>query len=204
MGYFKILVIGEIGSGKSSIVYRLAYNSFSEKYKATIGCEFGMKSFFIDGNEIKVQLWDLAGQDRLNTISRVYCRDASGAIVVADLTDRESMDKAPLWKRSVDNNVSGTDGNSIPMILCLNKIDLVHQDKPSESTLREIADQHGFLNAFCTSAKTGENIEEALEYLIRSVKDKVIRTKSMTESIMLNPADHSKMLESRRSKKCCS
>ena len=203
MGYLKILVIGEIGSGKSSIVYRLAYNSFSEKYKATIGCEFGMKSFFIDGNEIKVQLWDLAGQDRLSTISRVYCRDASGAIVVADLTDRESMQKAPLWKRSVDENVSGTDGNSIPMILCLNKVDLVHQEKPSDSTLTEIANQHGFLNAFCTSARTGESIEEALDYLIRSVKDTVIKSKSATESIMLNLEDHSKLLKTRRFKKCC-
>jgi len=204
MGYLKILVIGEIGSGKSSIVYRLAYNSFTEKYKATIGCEFGMKSFCIDGDEIKVQLWDLAGQDRLNLVSRVYCRDASGAIVVADLNDRESMQKAPLWKRSVDENISGADGNSIPMILCLNKVDLVHQDKPSESTLRELANQHGFLNAFCTSAKTGENIEEALEYLIRSVKDRIIKTMCATESILLNLEDHTKKLESRRSKKCCS
>ena len=94
MSFHKILVIGDVAVGKTSLVNRVVYNSFSEKYKATIGCEFGLKMMTIDGEDVRIQLWDLAGQDRLGGISRLYCRDAHGALVVTDITREDTLEKA--------------------------------------------------------------------------------------------------------------
>ena len=94
MNFYKILVIGDVAVGKTALVNRIVYNSFSEKYKATLGCEFGIKMMNVDGKDVRIQLWDLAGQDRLGGISRLYCRDASGAIVVADITREDTLEKA--------------------------------------------------------------------------------------------------------------
>lgn len=124
MSFLKILVIGDVSTGKTSLVNRIVYNSFSEKYKATIGCEFGLKIMEINGESIRVQLWDLAGQDRLGGISRLYCRDANGALVVSDVTREDTIEKAALWKSSVDDNVRQLDNTPIPMVLCLNKYDI--------------------------------------------------------------------------------
>lgn len=96
MSFFKVLVIGDVGVGKTSMVNRIVYNTFTEKYKATIGCEFGLKIIEINGEPVRVQLWDLAGQDRLGGISRLYCRDANGALVVTDATREGTLEQASL------------------------------------------------------------------------------------------------------------
>jgi Ras-related protein Rab-32 len=167
--FLKILVIGETATGKSSIVNRIVQNSFQESYKATIGCEFGFKVIEVGGVTVRVQLWDLAGQDRLGGISRLYCRDANGALVIADITREDTIAQAAKWKTEVDENVKMPDNSPIPMALCLNKCDLItglaaKQDKYEA----EAKDQH-FLKCWFTSAKMGTNVDEALVYLVGQI-----------------------------------
>ena len=139
MSFYKVLVIGESGVGKTSLTNKIVFNTFAEKYKATIGCEFGLKIIEIDGQSSRIQLWDLAGQDRLGGISRLYCRDASGAIVVADCTNPASIEKAAEWKKSVDELVVASNKAPIPMVFCLNKCDKEHsiQEAELETIARE-------------------------------------------------------------------
>ena len=170
MSFLKILVIGDVGTGKTSLVNRIVYNNFTEKYKATIGCEFGLKIMDINGEAVRIQLWDLAGQDRLGAISRLYCRDASGALVISDMTREDTIDKAAEWKAAVEGNVKTADSSNIPMILCLNKYDMIEsEDRRAKLDLGEISNRYGYVDTFHTSAKTGMNANEALERLVRQV-----------------------------------
>ena len=84
----KILVIGNSFSGKTSIVSRFVSDKFETNYKATVACDFSMKILRLEDNEIRLQLWDLVGQDsRVGGINKLFCRGASGALVVADITN---------------------------------------------------------------------------------------------------------------------
>lgn len=103
----KILVIGNSFSGKTSIVNRFVQNKFDSAYKATVACDFSMKILRIEDTEIRLQLWDLVGQDsRVGGINKLFCRGASGALVVADISSRESLESTISWKEQVDANVA--------------------------------------------------------------------------------------------------
>ena len=84
----KLLVIGNAFAGKTQLIQRFVSNKFDNDYKPTIGCDFAIKIFEIDGNEIRIQVWDLMGQDRaVGGLNKLFCKGASGALVVADITD---------------------------------------------------------------------------------------------------------------------
>ena len=120
----KLLVIGNSYSGKTSIVNRFVANKFDPNYKATVACDFSMKILKIEDTELRLQLWDLVGQDsRMGGINKLFCRGALGALVVADITSRESLDSAISWKEQVDTHVALKNGAPIPMILLVNKYD---------------------------------------------------------------------------------
>ena len=93
MSFYKILVIGDSGVGKTSLINRIVYNSFAKKYNVTLGCELAVKTLEINGKSIRIQFWDLAGQDRLGSISRLFCRDTDGALVVNDVTREKSLEQ---------------------------------------------------------------------------------------------------------------
>ena len=124
---YKILVIGDSFSGKTSLVNQFVHSKFDAQYRATITCEFALKIIRFDDQDIRLQLWDVAGQDRLGGISKLFCRDAIGAVVVADITRKETLDNAVIWKEQVDSHVQLADGKGIPMVLTLNKFDLVSE-----------------------------------------------------------------------------
>merc|ERR1711915_139974 len=125
---FKILVIGELGSGKTSIIKRYVHQFFTQHYRATIGVDFALKVINFDQNTIvRLQLWDIAGQERFGNMTRVYYRDASAAFVVFDLTRRATFEAVRRWKEDLDNKIITTDGAKIPTVLLANKCDLSDQ-----------------------------------------------------------------------------
>ena len=122
----KILVIGNSYSGKTSIVNRFVQNKYDPNYKATIACNFSMKIIRVEETEMRLQLWDLVGQDRhVSGVNKLFCRGALGALVVCDISNRESIEATISWKEQVDTHVSLATGEPIPMILVVNKFDLV-------------------------------------------------------------------------------
>lgn len=206
MSFYKVLVIGEVGVGKTSLVNRIVYNSFSEKYKATIGCEFGLKIIEVKGESVRIQLWDLAGQDRLGGISKLYCRDANGALVVNDVTREKSLEQAYLWKASVDENVCMEDGTPIPMVLCANKADLLTQESSiTEESIQQFSSSKKFVAGFLCSSKTGMNTNEALIRLVESIMEKSRKTDPLADDIRkgvarkLEPKNH----QGDKKKGCC-
>jgi small GTP-binding protein len=132
----KILVIGNSYSGKTSIVNRFVQGKFDPNYKATVACDFSMKIIKMEETEFRLQLWDLVGQDsRVGGINKLFCRGALGALVVADISNRESIESTIRWKEQVDMNATLKNGEPIPMILVVNKFDLV--ENVAEEDLEE-------------------------------------------------------------------
>ena len=95
----KILIIGNSFTGKTSVVNRFVKNTFDENYKATIACDFSMKIIKIEDTELRLKLWDLVGQDcRVGGINELFCRGASGAVVLCDITNKDTIENTALWK----------------------------------------------------------------------------------------------------------
>ena len=89
----KIIVIGNSGTGKTSFVNKWSKNIFSDTYKATIVSEFGFKIFEKDGKLYRIQLWDLAGQDKNAMVTKIFAKDSHGCIVMADATNLQTREE---------------------------------------------------------------------------------------------------------------
>ena len=84
----KLLIVGNSNAGKTQLINRFVTNTFSDEFKPTIACDFAIKILEIDGSQIRLQMWDIQGQDRVvGGINKLFCKGASGALVVADITD---------------------------------------------------------------------------------------------------------------------
>lgn len=117
---FKYIIIGDSGVGKSCILLRFIEDTFNPNLENTIGVEFGAEFVEINGTRIKLQIWDTAGQEAFQSITRSYYRSAAGALLVYDITSLESFENISKWIEEARIN-----GNP-EMILCLvaNKSDL--------------------------------------------------------------------------------
>lgn len=174
---YKILVIGELGAGKTSIIKRYVHQFFSPHYRATIGVDFALKVLSWDQETIiRLQLWDIAGQERFGNMTRVYYKEAVGAFIVFDVTRAATFDAVLKWKQDLDAKVTLPDGNSIPCVLLANK-----SDQPKEAIANNAAKiddfvkENNFSAWFETSAKDNLNIDEAAKTLVQKIleNDKV-------------------------------
>lgn len=124
---FKYIVIGNSGVGKSCIVNRFISNEYTDELESTIGVEFGAKVIELDDNckntSVKLQIWDTAGQETFQSITRSYYRSAAGALLVYDITNKETLESCENWL-----NEARTNGNEEMVIgLVGNKSDLESQ-----------------------------------------------------------------------------
>ncbi|MPC26431.1 Ras-related protein Rab-7L1 [Portunus trituberculatus] len=119
---FKVIIIGDPTVGKTSFVQRYVQDSFRRDYKGTVGVDFALKILkWSDSETIKLQLWDIAGQERFTWMTRVYYKDAQGCIIMFDLTNRSSFLNTLKWKKDVDSKCTLDDGSPIPCMLLANK-----------------------------------------------------------------------------------
>ncbi|XP_050714464.1 uncharacterized protein LOC126997423 isoform X1 [Eriocheir sinensis] len=182
---YKILVIGELGTGKTSIIKRYVHQFFSQHYRATIGVDFALKVLNWDNNTvIRLQLWDIAGQERFGNMTRVYYKEAVGAFVVFDVTRAQTFDAVTKWKTDLDTKVTLADGSPIPTVLLANKC-----DQPKEGVVNNPARMddycrdRGFSGWFETSAKENINIDEASRFLVNRILNNEKQGMMMTESL---------------------
>ncbi|KAK8400545.1 hypothetical protein O3P69_003306 [Scylla paramamosain] len=182
---YKILVIGELGTGKTSIIKRYVHQFFSQHYRATIGVDFALKVLNWDNNTvIRLQLWDIAGQERFGNMTRVYYKEAVGAFVVFDVTRSQTFDAVTKWKTDLDTKVTLADGSPIPTVLLANKC-----DQPKEGVVNNPARmddycrERGFSGWFETSAKENINIDEASRFLVNRILNNEKQGMMMTESL---------------------
>ncbi|XP_030355391.1 ras-related protein Rab-4A isoform X3 [Strigops habroptila] len=117
---FKFLVIGNAGTGKSCLLHQFIEKKFKDDSNHTIGVEFGSKIINVGGKYVKLQIWDTAGQERFRSVTRSYYRGAAGALLVYDITSRETYNALTNWLTDARMLAS----QNIVIILCGNKKDL--------------------------------------------------------------------------------
>ncbi|XP_043486154.1 ras-related protein Rab-32 isoform X2 [Polistes fuscatus] len=168
---YKILVIGELGAGKTSIIKRYVHQFFSQHYRATIGVDFALKVLNWDPHTIiRLQLWDIAGQERFGNMTRVYYKEAVGAFIVFDVTRNSTLDAVVKWKQDLDSKVQLPDGSPIPCVLLANKCDQQKEGLVnSPNKMDEYCKEKKFVGWFETSAKENINIEEAAKFLVNKI-----------------------------------
>ncbi|XP_008065442.1 ras-related protein Rab-18 isoform X2 [Carlito syrichta] len=123
----KILIIGESGVGKSSLLLRFTDDTFDPELAATIGVDFKVKTISVDGNKAKLAIWDTAGQERFRTLTPSYYRGAQGVILVYDVTRRDTFVKLDNWLNELETYCTR---NDIVNMLVGNKIDKRQVQKP--------------------------------------------------------------------------
>uniref|UniRef100_A0A0K8SPQ7 Ras-related protein Rab n=1 Tax=Lygus hesperus TaxID=30085 RepID=A0A0K8SPQ7_LYGHE len=168
---YKILVIGELGTGKTSIIKRYVHQFFSQHYRATIGVDFALKVLNWDQNTvIRLQLWDIAGQERFGNMTRVYYKEAVGAFIVFDVTRAATFDAVLKWKQDLDAKVQLPDGSPIPCVLLANKCDQQKEGLVNQpNKMNEYCEENKFTAWFETSAKENINIEESAKTLVNQI-----------------------------------
>ncbi len=151
----KICMIGDFSVGKTSLVGRFVRQTFSDKYLTTVGVKIDTKMVKLpDGNDIKLILWDIAGNDAITTVTASYLRGAAGFLLIVDGTRRPTWDSALNLRDSVAKQLGKKH-----FVMLLNKADLREQWEIDEQMIEEQTQQGWKLLA--TSAKTGMNVEEA-------------------------------------------
>ena len=164
---FKILTIGESGVGKTCILRRFVENKFLKNHLATIGIDFKTKNLTINNQEIKLKIWDIAGQERFRNITTQYYKGADGIVLVYDVTDEGSFEKIKDWMEQIATN---TEKGEIGLVLVGNKCDIEPRNI-TEDQGNKMAEELK-IKYFETSALTGQGIKEAFEYLTRDIMKK--------------------------------
>ncbi|XP_076064503.1 ras-related protein Rab-18-like [Oratosquilla oratoria] len=168
----KILIIGESGVGKSSLLLRFTEDTFDPEQSATIGVDFKVKTIMVDGNKTKLAIWDTAGQERFRTLTPSYYRGAQGVILVYDVCNRNSFTKLDMWLNELDTYSTKTD---IVKMLVGNKIDKEKREVSREEGLK-FARRHSML-FIEASAKTRDGVQCAFEELVQ----KIVQTPGLWE-----------------------
>ena len=150
----KYIIIGDASVGKSNILLKYAHNQFKAEYQLTIGVEFGAKNIKIKDKIYRIQIWDTAGQENFRSITRAYYKNSVCALVVYDITNRQSFENVKAWIEDCKSQSPST----ILMALVGNKIDLDSSRAVSTEEGEDFANMNG-MPFFETSAKSGENID---------------------------------------------
>ena len=172
---FKIIIIGDSGVGKTSMLLKYVDDYFPETHIATIGVEYKTKTLIKGKYKISLNIWDTAGQERFKSITKTFFNNTTGALFVYDITKRASFS----GPTGVKNWIKDTkEYDKFDSIIVGNKIDLEKKRVINFSELKELGVKNK-MDFFETSAKTGKNINEVFDKLV----DNIIKNRSEEELI---------------------
>ena len=171
----QIIMIGESGVGKTSLIRRYTNNIFNSNHLETIGIEFYNKEEKIDNKIIQIKFWDTAGQEIFHSLTKNFYRKADGIIIVYDITNKESFESVQDWIKSIYDNIDTY--KEIQMILVGNKIDL--------EEMREITKEDGIkigkyyeIDFYEASAKNAEGVNDFMIKIIRDILNNKVNNRN--------------------------
>ena len=191
----KIIVLGDIAVGKTSLIGRYITNTFSDQYKSSIGCELKQKTVDIDKDiQAKLQIWDTAGEERFLAVTKQYYNGSHGAMVVYDVTKKDTFLKMNKWIKDVKNNAP----KNIVIMVVGNKADLDKKKVDLGPELDPFKENYLYKEV---SAKSGLNVNIAFENLANKIIEKQ-KEKGNEEEVKKDTVPLKRTTLGKKQKKC--
>ncbi len=168
---FRFIIVGDMAVGKSCLLLQFTDHKFRHQHELTIGVEFGGKTIEVKNKNVKIQIWDTAGQEAFQAITRTYYKGAIGAFLVYDITRKDTFEHITKWLNEVKANGS----KDIFCILIGNKKDLEEQRQVKYEEGKKLAEENNLL-FLETSAKTAENVQEAFAISAEKILEQIQKT----------------------------
>jgi Ras-related protein Rab-2A len=199
---FRYIIVGDMAVGKSCLLLQFTDHKFRHQHELTIGVEFGGKNIEVKNKTIKIQIWDTAGQEAFQAITRTYYKGAIGALLVYDITRKETFDHIRKWYDEVKLNGS----KDICCILIGNKKDLEEQRQVKYEEGKRLAEENNLL-FLETSAKTAENVQEAFTISAERILDQINKSgvdpTAPSKNVRISIDDDEEEEKEQPKKTCC-
>ena len=188
----QLLIIGDSTVGKTSILSRFVNGTFNANYLATVGLDNFTKDETIDDKNVHIKIWDTAGQERFKALTKGFFRNAEGIMIVYDVTNQETFDSLKNWIQSIKDNMGNDFMERVPIVIIGNKIDSDEREVKTEDA-ESFCKQQNY-PYFETSAKTGENIDSTVRFLVKKVIESNSDNKNGggNNNIKINAEEHKK------------
>ena len=157
---FKIMLLGEPGVEKTTLAQKYCFDIFNPSERLTIGVDFYVKTIELQGKTIKLQIWNIGGEERFRFLLSTYCLGANAAMIIYDITNSKTLDQIPAWTKIVREKAS-----DIPIMLIGNKLNLEEFSELNREEGIEIAKKYNLYGYSEISTKTGQNVEKSFESL---------------------------------------
>ena len=191
---YKVLLLGDTTVGKTCFLMKYTDKTFQDVHISTIGLDYRLKSMVLkNGKNIKLQIWDTAGQDRFRAITKNYYKGANGIILIYDVTNPKTYDNVKNWVTQIREEASP----NVVVYLCGNKIDMKEDRKVNEEEGKKMAEEFGFpFNE--TSAREGIKINETFEDLVERIDSVYSKL-----DININKTKKNKLYKGKPKSSCC-
>ncbi|OAP63085.1 GTP-binding protein ypt7 [Fonsecaea erecta] len=165
----KVIILGDSGVGKTSLMNQYVNKKFSTSYKATIGADFLTKEVTVDDRIVTLQIWDTAGQERFQSLGVAFYRGADCCVLVYDVNSAKSFETLDSWRDEFLIQASPREPETFPFVVLGNKIDLGEDRRMvSQKRAHAYCQSRGQMPYFETSAKESINVEQAFEVIARN------------------------------------
>lgn len=133
VNFLKVIIVGQQSVGKTSLVNLYCYGQYNKIHRPTVGCDYSSKQVEYKSVQANLQLWDIAGNEKFYSVSKLYIRGAMGCLVLCDTLEKKSLDTALIWKKIVQDCYKEVEEElQIPIYLVQNKYDLVKDSKEED------------------------------------------------------------------------
>jgi len=164
----KVIILGDSGVGKTSLMNQYVNKKFSNQYRATIGADFLTKEVMVDDRLVTLQIWDTAGQERFQSLGVAFYRGADCCVLVFDVNVAKTFDNLDSWRDEFLIQAAPRDPDRFPFVVIGNKIDMENTRVVSTKRLQQWCQSKGDIPFFETSAKEAINVEQAFQTIAKN------------------------------------
>ncbi|KAK9806997.1 hypothetical protein WJX72_009946 [[Myrmecia] bisecta] len=197
----KVIILGDSGVGKTSLMNQYVNKKFSSQYKATIGADFLTKEVQVDDRLVTMQIWDTAGQERFQSLGVAFYRGADCCVLVYDVNVQKTFDNLDNWRDEFLIQASPNDPDNFPFVVLGNKIDVEEgrSRAVTEKKAKQWSTQKGNIPYFETSAKEDTNVDAAFQCIARNA----LKNETEEEMYIPDTVDMNTQQTASKASSCC-